>query len=122
MEAHQALAVKWQAVWRTICEMSYYRRCLTDQIVVQPEDYKVLEAYKNTNPTEFHELTLDYKWKAYSQSRDSDNNFIEPQVVPELRRLFVPRILFESLGVYSWFRQSFPNCTVMFWETAYDIV
>ncbi len=102
--------------------MSYHRRSLKEQIVVQPEDYDLIEKYKNTNPTDFDKLTLDYVWKEYSEKRDSNNNFIEPQVVPELRYLFVPRVLFESLGVYTWFRHSFPNCVIMFWENSYDIV
>jgi len=116
MEAQSALFVKWPAVWRTICEMSYYRNFLTDEIVIPMENYELLETYKNINPTEFHKLTLDHTWKQYSERRDMNSNFIEPQIVPELKYLFVPRILFDSLGVRSWFQFSFPNCKVEFWE------
>jgi hypothetical protein len=116
MDKQRTLFVKWPALWKTICEMSYYRRCLTDQILVEIEDYELLEMYKNMNPNEFRGLTIDYMWKDYSETRDYLNKYIEPQVVPELKYLFVPRILFETLGVYTWFQFSFPNCKVEFWE------
>ena len=96
--------------------MSYHRSFLTDEIVVSIENYEVLEKYKNINPNEFYTLTLDYMWKQYSKRRDINGHFIEPQVVPELKYLFVPRILFDSLGIRSWFQFSFPNCKVQFWE------
>jgi hypothetical protein len=116
MKTQQELFVKWQALWKTICEMSYHRRCLTYEIARPMEDYQLMEKYKNTNPSDFYKLTLDCTWKEYSERRDTDNNFIEPQVVPELRFIFIPRILFDSLGIRSWFQFSFPNCKVQFWE------
>jgi hypothetical protein len=116
MKTQQEMFVKWPVLWRTICEMSYHRSFLTDEIVVPIENYEVLEKYKNINPHEFYTLTLDYMWKQYSVRRDINGNFIEPQIVPELKYLFVPRILFDSLGIRSWFQFSFPNCKVQFWE------
>ena len=59
------------------------------------------------------QLTLDHTWKEYSLNAGLGFN---PLVVPEFKRLHVPAHLFYTLGVDSWFKHSFPNCTVTFWE------
>jgi hypothetical protein len=41
--------------------------------------------------------------------------FIEPKVVPELLYIKVPKVLFEDVGIYAWFKYSFPNCKIEFW-------
>jgi len=51
-----------------------------------------------------------------SARRDPDGNYVDPVVVPELKEIYVPRILFTCLGVFTWFRHSFPNCQILFWE------
>ena len=55
------------------------------------------------------EITLDYMWEFYSRK------YRNCGIVPELKRLHVPRELFMCLGVQKWFEYSFPNCLVTFW-------
>jgi hypothetical protein len=108
---------KWQSVWQHICEMAYHRNNITDQIqIYHNNDYETLMKYKNICPNDFEKLTLDYTWKKVSAVRDSNGEYIDVQVVPELVYIYIPRILFETLGVYAWFKVSFPNCKIIFWE------
>ena len=93
----------WQSVWQTICKMAYENEPPYERIIIQPE---VIELSIN------EEDTLDYTWKIYSKKHGTTM----PKVVPEFKELYVPRHLFEDLGIYPWFRHSFPNCEIHFWE------
>ena len=105
----QELCDKWQSFWYDLCRMAYYR----ENIVRVLEIYDDADDYKNCN---YIQLTLDFAWRNISEELDSEGKFVEPQVVEELEELYVPRLLFETLGVYTWFKYSFPNCKIHFWE------
>jgi hypothetical protein len=107
---------KWQTIWQQVCEMAYYKKNIVQQLQIPIDDYDSLITYKNIHRDQFDELMLDFTWKRFSQNRDANGNFIEAMVVPELTFIYVPRILFETIGVYSWFKFSFPNCVICFWE------
>lgn len=116
----------WQSVWEAICQMAYENRDNISQIITEPDDMDI-EGVQNNNRNEKEHshyyskklpgndelITLDYMWKRYSNKY---KDLQELYVVPEFTRLHVPRSLFESLGVIQWFRHSFPNCQVTFWE------
>jgi len=117
---------RWKTVWERVCEMAYEGDVAYSEIVTHPYKMRV-EGIQNNNmdekehsnyyskksPKNYEEITLDDMWRKYSK-RYADMG--DPFVVPEFRRLHVPRALFESLGVYPWFRHSFPNCEITFWE------
>ena len=107
---------KWQAIWKQVCEMSFYRKNIVEQLQISIDDYESLLKYKNIYSNEFEKLTLDFTWKQFSQIRDTSGVFIDTKVVPEITFIYVPRILFETLGVYAWFKSSFPFCVICFWE------
>ena len=86
--------------------MAYYRKNVVSEIVTDGT-YEELLHSKN-----IEEMSLDFQWKNY--------NSLKPLVINELKYIFVPKILFESLGVYAWFRYSFPNCRIDFWEMEMD--
>ena len=111
---------QWQSMWQHICDMAYYRKNITDTLYVSENDYTSLLKYRMSNCKNFHKLTLDYEWQKISNLRDDNGDFLEPLVVPELKQIYVPRILFESVGVYPWFKHSFPNCTIMFLEDQFQ--
>lgn len=116
---------QWQQVWDKICKMAYEKAPPCEKIITSPgfvhingevtndrtEKTHTYE-YSRPQPLNTYFLTLDNIWKQYS-------SFYGPQmpdVVPELKELFVPRVLYDSLGISNWFRHSFPNCKVTFWE------
>ncbi len=100
----------WKSIWKHICEMAYFRENIVETIVLPPENYDELKRYKSK------EITLEHTWKSWSRLRDSNGAYLDAQVVPELKEIYVPRILFETIGVYAWFNHSFPNCSILFWE------
>ena len=116
MDKRKSLTKKWQLIWKHLCDMAYYRKNISSQLLIPIHDYGSLEKMKNSNSEKFYKMTLDYTWNKISKRRDPEGNFIEPQVVPELTYMYVPRFLFEELGIYMWFKFSFPNCVIHFWE------
>jgi hypothetical protein len=116
MEVPQDVIDMWPSVWQQICDMAYYRKNITTHIIhINERTHPEFLAYEN-NSKNFDQLTLDYTWKQASSVRNTDGTPIEAQVVPELREIYVPRVLFDTLGVFSWFNHSFPNCSILFWE------
>jgi len=115
MDVPQDVINKWQSVWQQICDMAYYRNNVTTSIFVETKKYTDLLKYM-INSKNFDQITLDYMWKQVSSVRGVDGNYIEPCVVSELTQIYIPRILFDTLGVYAWFKHSFPNCVICFWE------
>jgi len=113
MEIPQHVIDKWQSIWRDVCGMAYFSLGTVSKIIISKEDSEIL---KYSNASNFEELTLEYTWKKVSNTRDENRDFIEPSVVPEFEEIYVPRALFETSGVYQWFKFSFPNCKILFWE------
>jgi hypothetical protein len=98
----------WQETWQRLCDMAYYRKNVVSEFVVDGLLGDLEQELLESNNIE--ELTLDFQWQKYQQ--------LKPLVIPELKYIYVPKTLFESLGVYSWFRYSFPNCKIEFWENS----
>lgn len=101
---------KWQTFWTHVCDMAYYRKDVCSELKIFPSfdvEVNLSETYKFTN---FNELTLDYIW-------DNPKKYNQALVVSELKTIFVPKCLFECIGVYKWFEYSFPNCEIVFWES-----
>jgi hypothetical protein len=115
MEVPQDVIDTWQSVWRQVCDMAYYRKNVTTHIHINERNYPELLEYMK-NAKNFDQITLDYTWAQTSSVKNADGTHIEVCVVPELLDICVPRILFETLGVYSWFKHSFPKCVILFWE------
>lgn len=110
---------QWQDVWETLCDMCYHQKNVQESIITYPGQFELeneldLDAlqqdhcdyYERRKPTNDEEITLDYTWKKYKG---------EVSVVPELKKIYVPVSLFNSLGVKSWFRYCFPNCEISYW-------
>ena len=108
---------RWQGFWRRLLGMAYERSNITDQLFAEScgEDSQNLNIWKLHYKAEF--LTFEYMWKKYSQRRDENGNYIQPLVVPELKFLYVPFHLFQCVGVDSFMKHCFPNCTVSYWES-----
>lgn len=102
---------KWQTIWMQVCDMAYERTNIVEELVVKPTTSIEEAFYKHNSCKNAEEISLDYTWKKYSQTHS------DALVVPELKRIYVPRTLFECIGVYAWFNYSFPNCEIHFWET-----
>ena len=112
MELTNEQIKKWQTVWQRVCNLAFFRKDIVTRIIVDyTDDIKKYMSCRN-----FEEITLDYTWKIYSSIKDENGNYIEALVVPELEQLCVPHAIFEALGVYAWFKHSFPNCVISFWE------
>lgn len=115
----------WQDVWDKICKMAYEGKDVCEKIVTRPGilhiNGQVLHdstesthsrEYNRHTPVNSYFLTLENVWKQYSSFYGSQM----PQVVSEFKELIVPYSLYNCLGVQSWFRHSFPNCKVYFWD------
>jgi len=111
MKIPQLTVEKWQILWQQICDMSYYRKNIVEEIKTDVSEYDDLYKYQN-----FNEITLEYIWKFNSSFKNVDGEYLQALVVPELKNIYVPRFLFETLGVFEWFKYSFPNCKILFWE------
>lgn len=95
--------------------MSYHRKDINAIVSVEKTSYSEVLKYM-INAKNFDLITLNHTWSQASLVKNADGLPVEPFVVPELREIYVPRILFETLGVYTWFKHSFPNCSILFWE------
>jgi hypothetical protein len=116
--------LSWKVVWDKICRMAYENEKPVSEIVVIPDRVRIegiavpmdekeqSKYYSRGLPMNYEVITLDHMWSYYSKVHGTK----DPKVVPEFQKLHVPRGLFSSLGVGPWFRYSFPNCTITFWE------
>ena len=102
----------WQAVWKILCDMTYFNHN------VEVEEIIVTSPYGEKDDARFYErnssrirnhplLCFDHIWRQYDA--------LTPIVTPSLKRLVVPRALFDVLGVRSFMKDMFPNCKVVFW-------
>jgi len=84
--------------WRKqLCDMAYYRKNVVREILVEDNDG----------------LTLESVWREYSKQK-VDGEYIQPYIMFELKKIVVPRNLFEAPGIYTWFAYSFPECEIAF--------
>jgi len=115
----------WQQVWDMICKMAYENGPVYEKIVTTPGIMHVngrvvhdkresahSQEYNRREPVNSYFLTLENIWKQYSLLYGTQM----PDVVPEFKELIVPYSLYNCLGVQSWFRHSFPNCKVFYWD------
>ena len=116
---------QWQYVWDKVCKMAYEKTDICEKIITRPgfihlngevinnkTELEHSREYERAQPLNTYFLTLDNIWKQYS----TFHGVKMPEIIPEFKELVVPRALFESIGIDNWFRYSFPNCTVKFWE------
>jgi hypothetical protein len=115
MKISQEEVLKWQLIWNRLCNMAYYRTDIANEVVTGRAEHGDIFDYQY-EASNFQEITLDHTWKKFSSLKDENGNFLEALVVPEVQEIYVPRILFEGPGVYTWFLHSFPNCLILFWE------
>ena len=117
----------WDYIWRLLIDMAYSSKNIhlksiiiqngsfvehfDTSVTVREKEASSVHAkfYDKADSTNVDLLTLEHAWRKYGGHE-------MPKVVPELERLFVPRSLFYCLGVNSWFRHSFPNCRIAYWE------
>jgi hypothetical protein len=116
--------LSWKVVWDKICRMAYENEKPISEIVAIPDRVRMegiavpmnekeqANYYSRGLPLNSEVLTLDHMWTYYSKLHGTEM----PKVVPEFQKLHVPRALFKSLGIGPWFRYSFPNCTITFWD------
>lgn len=84
--------------WRKqVCEMAYHRTNIVREIVVEINDG----------------LTLETVWREYSKQKYG-NEYIQPYIIFELKKITVPSDLFVAPGIYTWFAYSFPECEITF--------
>jgi len=101
----------WKDVWDAVLNMAYLQKDKVERIIVTSENPKDNEYYSKKIPSNYHDITFESAWLNFCAK-----NKIESQVVPQLKEIFVPKALFECLGVYSFFMYSFPNCVIKFWD------
>jgi len=83
--------------WRKqVCEMAYNRTNIVREILVENNDG----------------LTLESVWREYSKQKIG-NEYVQPYIIFELKKIVVPRDLFEAPGIYTWFAYSFPVCEIV---------
>lgn len=108
---HHDTVLAWQKVWNKLFRMAYLGEGIVDTITTLPTRNDDLEFYNKRNPKNYYEITLDYCWKEFCKIHKES-----PQVIPELKEIYVPETLFACPGVWSWFSYSFPNCNIKFWS------
>ena len=116
MEINSEAIERWQSIWNTICNMAYHRKGIVKHITTDSCEYNSILRYHSLKYLNFDEITLDHTWKKYSSTKNENGDFLEPLLVPELEEIYVPRILFTCPGVFHWFKHSFPNCAISYWE------
>lgn len=114
----------WKVVWDKVCRMAYENEKPVSELITVPDRVRmegiavpmseILQSqyYSKQIPLNFEVITLDHMWKYYSKVHGTEM----PKIVPQFQKLHVPRALFQSLGVGPWFRYSFPNCEITFWD------
>jgi len=100
---------KWQKVWKQVLDMAYNGSHIESVISIPYDsiEYDILKFWMK-NDRESEQLTLEYVWKQYD---DTTLN-----VVPQLKTIYVPKILFDCLGVNTFMQTCFPCCQLVFWE------
>jgi hypothetical protein len=116
MEIKREVVERWQMVWNNICNMAYYRKGIVTYVTTDSIEYNNILRYHSLKSSNFDEITLDHTWKKYSSIKNNNGDFLEPLVVPEVQEIYIPRVLFDTLGIHEWFKHSFPNCSISFWE------
>jgi len=101
---------EWQKLWRVVCDLAYnpnakqYESVSVYSYNSESQDARLYGSYTVQNQ---HLICLDEVWRSYDKSL--------PFVNKTLKRLYVPRVLFNCMGVQNWFKFSFPNCEVTYW-------
>ena len=101
----------WQKVWDRILSMAYLEANKVEKLLVFTKDSSDNTFYKRKIPRNYPDINFEYAWSEFTRNYKG-----EIQIVPELKEIFVPRSLFECVGVYSFFKYSFPNCVIRFWD------
>jgi hypothetical protein len=100
----------WQRAWRVICDMAYDSNAIQYETITihsDDSDREDARAYGGYTVQNQHLICLDEVWRSYDKKA--------PFVNKTLKQVYVPRVLFNCLGVQNWFKFSFPNCEVHYW-------
>lgn len=116
----------WKTVWEKICVMAYENKDICEEIITLPgrinidgvisdrmDEIEHTKYYTKKIPNNDYDITFDSTWKRISKHYGALYTLYD---VPDLKKLHVPRQLFDSLGVRQFFRHSFPNCKITYWE------
>lgn len=104
---------EWQALWQTVCEMAYNPSSHQYDIIHTFSHYsneiEDLHMYTiNSHRINNHNLLcFEHIWKEYKKKM--------PIINTHLKELYVPRLLIQSVEAQEFIRQTFPNCTIIFW-------
>ncbi len=99
---------RWQEEWSRILDLAYYKKGLP--VYGIRIDLPLDKRWKNE--PNYEEITFEYMWKKYSQLKDENGIYLQPQYVPELKNLYIPYSLFNCLGSSTFLGTCFPNCTI----------
>lgn len=114
MEVPQNTIQKWQATWSKLLDMAYHRKNVTRDFWVENTHYDDLYIWSK-HARNFESIQFETMWRKYDV-RGIDGNYIDPQPVLEVEHIYVPRILFETLGIKTFLHMSFPNARLSYWE------
>ncbi len=106
---------KWKSTWCQLLDMAYHGKNVSAYLFVNNFNYHDLYVWSKNEP-EFEKLTFDYYWKQYSQLRGSNGAYLEPNIVPELKEMYIPRILFNTIGINTFIKICIPTCSITYWE------
>lgn len=114
MEVPQDVIESWQSTWRRLLDMAYHNKNVTSQFWADNSSYDQLYLWSK-NARNFDSIRFETVWHKYDV-KDSSGNYIDPKSVLEVEHIYVPRILFECLGVNTFLEVCFPNARISYWE------
>jgi hypothetical protein len=102
----------WQEVWKILCDMAYFNHNadVEEIIVTSPYDEKEDARFYERNRGRIRNhglLCFHHIWRQYDA--------YTPIINHNLKRIVVPRELFDALGMRSFMKEVFPQCKVVFW-------
>lgn len=114
MEVPKDVVEKWQATWRKLLDMAYHRKNIASQFWTENTHYDELYLWSRY-ARNFDKIQFETTWEKYDV-KDSNGYYIDPQCIQEVELIYVPRILFETLGIKTFLETCFPNAQVSYWE------
>lgn len=113
-EVPQDVIKKWQDTWKCLLDMAYHRKNVTHQFWIDNTHYDDLYHWSK-NASNFEEIQFITTWRKYDV-KDSSGGYVDPLCSPELKHMYVPRLLFYCVGVGMFLDECFPECELTYWE------
>lgn len=111
MEFEKEVVDYWQDIWDKICRMSYEDEETCSEIITNPPFGRNTHFYERNNCANAYTLTFSFTLDFYKLIYSDTTQ----KIVPELKKLSVPKCLFGVEENMHWFLKTFPNCTIEFW-------